>query len=132
MSEITFDHSKTISITEAYSVLQEAGILHQGWTEERLSRAIEGSSVVVTAWDNQRLIGIARSITDFAWCGYLSQLAVLPEYQGLGIGKKLIELTAEKLGDEVSLLVHSVEAPEFYKKMGFEEYKDCYRFKRKL
>ena len=129
---ITYKHSKIISTSLAMDVLIRAGILHPGWNEERLGRAIDGSSVVITAWDGEKLVGIARSISDFAWCGYLSQLAVLPEYQGQGIGKKLIDLTMEKLGDEVSLLVHSKEAPEFYKKIGFEEYLDCYRFKRKF
>lgn len=128
---ITFSHSKNLSAIHVMNVLKQAGILLPGWNEDRLARAIEGSSVVVTAWDGEKLVGFARSITDFAWCAYLSQLAVLPEYQGNGIGKDLIKLTSEKLGNEVSLLVHSVEAPDFYKKMGFEEYRDCFRLKRK-
>jgi ribosomal protein S18 acetylase RimI-like enzyme len=128
--EIVYRYSRDFSPALALELLSRAGILHAGWNEERLNRAIKESSLVITAWENEKLVGFARTITDFAWCAYLSQLAVLPEYQALGIGKELIALTTKNLGPEVSLLVHSTEAPGFYTKLGFEVYENCYRLKR--
>ena len=93
---------------------------------------MRASSVVVCAWEGRELVGFARAISDFAWCAYLSQLAVMPHSQHQGIGRRLVELVCERLGDEVSLLVHSAEpATGFYQKLGFEQYPNVYRLGRK-
>ena len=59
----------------------------------RIQNMIENASLLVTAWDKEKLVGIARSMTDWVWCCYLADLAVHPDYQKLGIGKRLIEET---------------------------------------
>ena len=56
---------------------------------------IEHSNLIVTAWDGQLLVGIARSVTDFHYCCYLSDLAVDVAYQRQGIGRQLIQITQE-------------------------------------
>jgi ribosomal protein S18 acetylase RimI-like enzyme len=97
-----------------------------------MDRAIASSSVVVCAWQGDQTIGCARAISDFAWCGYLAQLAVIPPYQHQGVGRKLVEHVVEQLDDEVSLLVHSEEsAVDFYEMLGFKRYSNVYRFARK-
>jgi ribosomal protein S18 acetylase RimI-like enzyme len=48
---------------------------------------LANSNLLVTAWAGQQLVGIARSITDFHYCCYLSDLAVDVAYQQQGIGK---------------------------------------------
>src|SRR5688572_370883 len=73
----------------------------------RLSRMIEQAGLVVTARRDAPggpLLGVARSVTDFSWCCYLSDLAVSPSAQGLGIGKGLIDETRRQLGPEVMLV----------------------------
>ena len=60
---------------------------------ERLSKMIENGNLIITARENGKLIGISRSITDFVYCTYLSDLAVDQEYQKQGIGKELIRRT---------------------------------------
>lgn len=108
------------------------GIAKPGWTTELLRRALKGSSLIVTAWEGTRLIGFSNFILDFAWIAYLSQLAVDPEFQGKGIGKKLIDLILCELGDEITLVVHSADAASgFYQHVGFEPYSNFLRISRK-
>ena len=87
---------------------------------DRIRRMYENSNLIVSAWDQDRLVGVARSITDWAWSCYLADLAVLPEYQKSGVGKALIELTKKQIGEESMLLLLSVPtALEYYPKVGF-------------
>ena len=66
---------------------------------------LQHANLLCTAWDEEELVGIARSITDFEYCCYLSDLAVDKEYQKKGIGKKLVELTRSKLGRSAKLVL---------------------------
>ena len=68
------------------------------------------SNEIVSAWHGQKLVGLSRSITDFCYCCYLSYLAVRLDYQKQGIGKKLVELTREMIGDKTSFIL--LAAPE--------------------
>ena len=86
----------------------------------RIKAMFENSDLVVTAWDGDRLVGVARTITDWVWCSYLADLAVSPGYKRSGIGKKLIDLTREKVGEQSMLLLLSVPtAMDYYPKVGF-------------
>ena len=89
------------------------------------------SNLVVTAWDKDKLVGITRSLTDFCYSCYLSDLAVRKEYQKEGIGKKLIELTKEKIGEQTMLLLLSApSAMEYYPKIGFLKVENGFIVKR--
>lgn len=114
------------------SILEHAGTSFPNWNAERMNRALAASSVVICARrDNQR-VGFARAISDFAWCAYLSQVAVLPEYQHQGIGRRLVTQLLKQVGEEVSLLLHSAEtATGLYEALGFECYANVYRIAHK-
>ena len=60
---------------------------------ERIALMLAHANLIVTARDNGKLIGVARSLTDYAFCTYLSDLAVDETYQKQGIGKELIRHT---------------------------------------
>jgi predicted N-acetyltransferase YhbS len=80
------------------------------------------SNLIITAWLNNELIGITRSITDFCYACYLSDLAVKLDYQKQGIGKQLIKLTKKEIGKETALILLSASiAMEYYPKIGFEK-----------
>ena len=64
--------------------------------EKRVAAMLHYADLLVTAWDGERLVGVARSVTDFAYCCYLSDLAVDEQYQKQGIGLQLIEHTKNK------------------------------------
>jgi ribosomal protein S18 acetylase RimI-like enzyme len=78
-----------------------------------------GSRWVASAWDGEKLIGFARAISDVCSNAYISTVAVLPEYQRRGIGRKLMEMLME--GHEgVKFVLHTSEAGErLYRSLGF-------------
>ena len=98
---------------------------------DRIARMYASSNLVITAWDGETLVGVARSLTDFCYCCYLSDLAVRKEYQKLGIGKRLIRETKEKIGDQTMLLLLSAPAAmEYYPAVGFQEVKNAFIINR--
>ena len=81
----------------------------------RIARMLAGSNLIIVAHDGDTLVGVARSITDYAYCCYLSDLAVDRAYQGRGIGKRLIAETREAAGPEtMCLLVSAPDSIGFY------------------
>ena len=59
---------------------------------------VKNANLMVTAWRGEGLVGIARSITDFHYACYLSDIAVDQDYQNQGIGKQLLKITQNQLG----------------------------------
>jgi N-acetylglutamate synthase-like GNAT family acetyltransferase len=109
-----------------------SGINRPTADKERIAAMYAHSNLVVTAWDRDKLVGIARSLTDFCYCCYLSDLAVRKEYQKSGIGKKLIDLTREKIGEQTTLILFSAPAAmEYYPKVGFLKADNAFLIKRK-
>jgi GNAT superfamily N-acetyltransferase len=119
--EITYKFDVIPSPEEIIEVYSSAGLNRPVHDVSRIEKMYVNSNLVVTAWEGATLVGVARSLTDFCYCCYLSDLAVREEYKKQGIGKKLIELTKEKLGEQVMLLLLSAPgAMEYYPKVGFE------------
>ena len=91
------------------------------------------SNLTISAWDGEKLVGVSRALTDFSFCCYLSDLAVRKEYQKLGIGKELIRITKENIGESVMLLLLSAPAAmDYYPKVGFEKIDNAFEIKRKV
>jgi len=107
---------------EIIELYDKAGLPRPTSDKERIQKMFENSNLVVTAWDNDKLVGISRSITDWVWSCYLADLAVDPGYKKSGIGKGLIQETRNKLGEQSMILLLSVPtALEYYPKVGFEK-----------
>ncbi len=88
---------------------------------DQLYNALHHSHSLVTAWDNDKLIGLANAISDGHLVVYYPHLLVHPEYQKQGIGKKLMQTLLKKYsGFHQHMLVADGDAIDFYKKMGFE------------
>ena len=82
---------------------------------------LKNANLLVTAWHDERLVGIARTLTDFSYVAYLADLAVDAAYQRQGIGKRLIEETRSRLGKECMIvLLAAPKANDYYPKLGFE------------
>ena len=89
---------------------------------ERISNMYSNSNLIINASHNETLLGISRSLADFCHCCYLSDLTVREEYKRSGIGKKLIELTKEKVGLSCMLVLLSAPAAmQYYPKIGLEK-----------
>jgi predicted N-acetyltransferase YhbS len=89
----------------------------------RMARMLENANLIVTAWDGEELVGIARSLTDFAYCTYLSDLAVRVSHQRQGIGKELIRRTRELAGPDAKIILLSApKAVDYYPRIGFTKH----------
>ena len=78
------------------------------------------ANLVVTAWHGNQLVGIARTLTDFLYVGYLADLAVRETHQRRGIGVALIRKTREKMGPRSSIvLLAAPQAADYYPRIGF-------------
>jgi hypothetical protein len=81
----------------------------------------------VTAWDGDLLVGIARTLTDFSYTGYMSDLAVRLSYQRQGIGIELIRKTRERMGPRSMLvLLAAPKAVGYYPKVGFTHHESAW------
>jgi ribosomal protein S18 acetylase RimI-like enzyme len=84
---------------------------------------IKHSNLIITAWEGQLLVGLARSVTDFHYCCYLSDLAVDVAYQRRGIGRQLIQLTQDALGPRCKIILLSAPAAvDYYSHLGFDRH----------
>jgi predicted N-acetyltransferase YhbS len=89
---------------------------------ERLEKMLRGADVIVTARDGERLVGVSRAITDFAYCCYLSDLAVDTAYQHQGIGRRLVAETRHAAGEAAMLiLIAAPAAQSYYSKIGMQQ-----------
>jgi len=86
---------------------------------------------MVSAWDGENLVGIARSMTDFHYACYLSDLAVDRKYQGGGVGRKLQIITQEQLGPKCKLILVSPPAANaYYEHLGLTNNPRCWVLER--
>lgn len=94
--------------------------------EETLTNMLAHANLIATARIDGRLIGIARSLTDFHYCTYLSDLAVDLNHQKTGIGKELIRLTKEATPKAKLILLSAPKAVNYYPKIGMTHWEQCY------
>jgi len=129
--EITFRNDITPDIDQIIEVYNSSGINRPTIDRERIEKMYSNSNLILTAWCNDELVGISRSLTDFSYCCYLSDLAVRKEYQKRGIGKKLIQMTKDKIGEQVTLILLSAPtAIDYYPKIGMAKINNGFIIKR--
>ena len=99
-----------------------AGLPRPTHDKARIQKMFVHADLVVTAWDGEQLVGLARSINDWVWSCYLADLAVRQEYQKAGVGKALLDLTKQQVGEESMVLLLSVPAAmAYYPKVGMQK-----------
>lgn len=97
----------------------------------RLDTMLRNADIVATARDQGRLVGIARAVTDFAYCCYLSDLAVDIAYQRRGVGKRLVDETRTRAGEGATLILVAAPAAEtYYPKIGMQPLRRCWAIPR--
>lgn len=87
---------------------------------------LANADITITAWDGPLMVGIARSVSDFAYATYLSDLAVRDSHQRLGIGKELIRKTQAEGGSATVILLSAPAAVEYYPHIGFTQHNSCW------
>jgi len=97
---------------------------------ERMAAMLANANLVITAWDEELLVGISRSMTDFVYATYLSDLAVREQYQKRGIGRELIRLTQEAGGPKTTvILLAAPAAVDYYPRIGFARHDSAWIIK---
>jgi GNAT superfamily N-acetyltransferase len=130
--KIQFRINAPLKAENVIEVFKSSGINRPVEDVKRIDLMLKNSNLIVSAWDGIELIGIARSVTDYNYCCYLSDLAVKSEHQRSGIGKQLIELTQQTIGEQTMLLLLSAAtAMEYYPKAGFDKAENAFMIKRK-
>lgn len=126
---IEYKINAPVSTDQFIGLLSESTLGERRPIEDRecMEGMVKNSNLLVTAWHGEELIGIARSMTDFHYACYLSDLAVHMKYQGNGIGKKLQVKTQEQLGPNCKLiLVAAPAANSYYEYIGFTNNQRCW------
>ena len=120
---IRYQHDRNISADEFVDLLRRSTLAERRPVDDRncVEAMIQHADLLCTAWDGGTLVGVARSVTDFEYCCYLSDLAVDAEYQKKGIGRELIRLTQSRLGKQAKIILLAAPAAEkYYPRIGFE------------
>ena len=128
---ITYQTTVIPTTAEIIEVYSSSGLKRPTDDAQRIAKMYANSNLVVTAWDGDLLVGVARSLTDFCYACYLSDLAVRLEYQKHGVGKELVRLTQEEITEQSMLLLLSAPtAMEYYPKIGMDKVDNGFMFKR--
>jgi len=107
-----------------------------GWTDKtddinRLKTMVENSQIVVTAWDEETMIGFARCTTDYVFNGQINNVVVDSKYRRKGIGKVLINTILDSSKQVTYMLRGDIESEKFYRSLGFEDGPISLIYKRK-
>lgn len=86
----------------------------------RFAAMLSHANLIITAWDDEILVGISRCLTDFVWSTYLADLAVRVSHQRRGIGKELMRRTQLAAPQAKLILLAAPAARDYYPHVGFE------------
>lgn len=128
MDDIVYSVEKNLDPDEFIELLKNSTLADRRPIndEQRISSMCNNANLIMTARLDGIMIGVARSITDFVYCTYLSDLAVDKKYQKKGIGTKLIEKTMLATPQSKLILLSAPGSVEFYPKIGMKKHNYCY------
>ena len=125
---IKYQIETTLSVEEFTDVLIQSSLGERRpiAEPERIAKMLEYGNLTVTARHQSKLVGVARSLTDFVYCTYLSDLAVDQHYQKQGIGKELIRQIKLAAPRAKLILLSAPKAVNYYPKIGMKKWEQCY------
>jgi len=125
---ITYQVETQITVQEFIEVLQNSTLAERRPIEDlgRMQKMLDYANLIVTARDNGKLIGVGRAMTDYAFCTYLSDLAVDAAYQKIGVGKELLRLAKKQTPQAKLILLAAPKAVDYYPKIGMSQWEKCF------
>ncbi|MEO7033142.1 MAG: GNAT family N-acetyltransferase [Polyangiaceae bacterium] len=126
---IEYRSDRALSADEFIDILQRSTLAQRRPVDDRacIEGMLKHANLMVTAWDGATLIGVARSVTDFFYACYLSDLAVDVRCQRTGVGRALIAHTLRQLGPRCTIrLIAAPAAADYYAKIGFVQNMKCW------
>ena len=127
--EIVYALEPSLTPDEFVDVLRRSTLAERRPVDspETISMMLRSAQLIYTARASGKLVGVSRAITDFAFCTYLSDLAVDTEFQKRGIGRELIRLTHEAAGLKTMLiLLAAPKAASYYPHIGMAKHDSCW------
>jgi predicted N-acetyltransferase YhbS len=124
-----YTHLRQISCDQFIDVLNRStlGERRPVNDRERIASMLNHADLLFTAWEGDLLVGVARSVTDFSYCCYLSDLAVDASYQKRGVGLELIRLTQSRLHPKcMIILLAAPNAEGYYPKIGMTQHRSAW------
>ena len=117
---ITYKIDKIFQEKELKDLFSSVNWLSANYAD-RLVKALQNSETVISAWDDEKLVGLINAIDDGELTAYAHYLLVNPEYQKMGIGRELIERLKKKYEGYLYLILiaENKDVQHFYEKMGF-------------
>lgn len=126
---IRYEEDRPITDAEFIDLLQRSTLAQRRPVDDPkcIKAMLRHANLLITGWDREKLVGVARSLTDFEYCCYLSDLAVDESYQKKGIGRELIRRTQSRLGSRAKLiLLAAPKAEEYYPRIGFQAHRSAW------
>lgn len=110
-----------LDLDEVLDVYRRSGLGERRPVEDtaRMAAMVQAANLVVTCRIDGELVGIARSISDFAYVTYLSDIAVTADHQRSGIGRALIDATRKEAPQAKIVLLSAPAATAYYPHIGF-------------
>lgn len=133
-TDVIYRSNVRISADEFIDLLQRSTLAARRpiGDKARIQKMLEHGNVLVTAWKDNKLVGVSRALSDFSFCCYLSDLAVDVAFQKQGIGKTLIDETHKAAGLQTMLiLLAAPAAAQYYPRIGMERFTDCFIIRKK-
>jgi predicted N-acetyltransferase YhbS len=118
-----------LSVTAFVDLLKRSTLAERRPVDDcdRLEAMLKNADIIVTARVSDLLVGVARAITDFSFCCYLSDLAVAEEFQRQGIGKELIRRVSLEAGEKTKLILLAAPgAAGYYPHIGMTRHESCW------
>jgi predicted N-acetyltransferase YhbS len=127
-SAIVFQRELTLNADEFIDVLNRSTLGERRPVDdaERIRDMLQNANLIITARLDGKLVGISRALTDFAFCTYLSDLAVDQAYQKQGIGVRLIAETKKQSPKAKLILLAAPAAVNYYPKTGMTQFSNCF------
>ncbi|MBD1392000.1 GNAT family N-acetyltransferase [Mucilaginibacter glaciei] len=128
LTEVQYQREQSIDADEFIDLLKRSTLSERRPVHdaERIAAMLQNANLIVTARKGGQLVGIARSLSDFAFCTYLSDLAVDEDHQKMGIGVKLIRETKRESPLAKLILLAAPAAIGYYPKTGMTNFSHCF------
>ena len=129
MGSIDYTDEEPIDTDQFIDLLHRSGLAQRRPVDDRhcMASMVHNADILMTAWRGDALVGVARSVTDFTYCCYLSDLAVDSAVQRQGVGRALIDHTRSRLAASCRLVLLSApQAADYYPHLGFDRHESCW------
>lgn len=126
--DIKRENGSDLDLNEVLEVYRSSGLGERRpiADTERIAAMVQNANLTLTCRIDGELVGIARSISDFSYVTYLSDIAVSGAHQRSGIGRALIDATQKEAPQAKIVLLSAPAATDYYPHIGFAKHNSAW------